>query len=439
MRKPLQMLSLFGLIAFLVPAQAADYSLRLHGSNTIGAQLAPALVDAWLASKNASSIKRKQEADGLEKSILAEFENGDTLHVQIRAYGSSTGFKALIADQADIGMASRRAKASEAAALSARGDLLGPQGEHVIGLDGIAVVVQRDNPVTRLNKQQLAEIFAGEKNNWRDVGGLPNSIQVNARDENSGTWDTFQSLVLGKTPLVDSAKRYEANAEVSAAVAGEPNAIGFAGFAAINDARALEIAEEGARPTPPNTFSVATEDYPLARRLYMYLPPQPAKPLAREFVLFVKSNAGQRVVAESGFVAQAIDSFAPDDVSVYPEEMRQLIDGAQRLSLNLRFEAGRVALDNKALDDVRRIAEFAGRAENRGRKLLLFGFADAHEKLPIYSIGMSTDRADQVAKVLTDLGVRPFRVRGYGMESPVASNETDAGRMKNRRVEIWIQ
>lgn len=426
-------------LVLLAPARAEEQLLRLHGSNTIGAKLAPSLIEQWLAQRGARDIQRSESNGGLEKRLVGHFDVDKRIIVEIEAHGSGTGFKGLASRRADIAMASRRIKDKEHRSLSARGDLRSAAAEHVIGLDGIAVLVHPGNPLAHIDKPVLAEVFAGKLRSWRSLGGDPASIAVHARDENSGTWDTFKSLVLGKkNPLIPSARRYASNDELSDEVAGADHAIGFAGFASVRSARPLPVAESGVRPIAPNRFSVATEDYPLARRLYMYTAPDAPNPLADDFLRFTKSDAGQRVVEEVGFVAQAIDSFTPSDLSVYPDEMRSLLDTAERLSLNVRFEAGSVKLDNKALDDVRRIAEFMQRAENRKRKLMLFGFADAHESLPLYSLGMSTDRADQVAKALIDLGVRPLRVRGYGMASAVASNDAPAGRMKNRRVEIWI-
>ena len=122
-----------------------------------------------------------------------------------------------------------------------------------------------------------------------------------------------------------------------------------------------------------------------------------------------------------------------------PEEYRKLTAAAKRLSLNFRFLPGTTKLDNKAQRDVQRLKEFMGMSDNNKKELMMFGFADSNESMPIVSLQLSTDRADAVADLLVHEGLRPGKVRGYGNAVPVASNETEAGRAKNRRVEVWVR
>jgi phosphate transport system substrate-binding protein len=87
---------------------------------------------------------------------------------------------------------------------------------------------------------------------------------------------------------------------------------------------------------------------------------------------------------------------------------------------------------------VERVAAFMERAP-RGSKLILCGFSDHREVIPLLSLDLSNLRADQVADMLMRKGVNPYHVRGFGATVAVASEETPAGRNKNRRVEIWIK
>jgi len=161
--------------------------------------------------------------------------------------------------------------------------------------------------------------------------------------------------------------------------------------------------------------------------------------LAQDFASFAVSTVGQLALEPNGFVSQEIESRQvrlPADV---PAEYAQFTHGARRLSLNFRFAEGVFDLDNKAKRDVQRLSAFLAKPENRRRKVMLFGFADSHEIMPIRSLLLSVDRADTVAEVLIRHGLRPYRVRGYGSDVEVASNESDAGRYRNRRVEVWIE
>lgn len=420
-------------------AHASDSTLlRLQGSNTIGAELAPALVSAWLREKGYSQVG--YESTGIQEGyVQGRTADGSNVRVEIRAHGSSTGFTGLDAGLSDIAMSSRPIKTKEVKSLARFGAMDEHRSEFVLGLDGIAVVVHRDNPVQRLKKAQLHRLFAGEITDWSDIGGKPGPVHLYARDANSGTFDTFRSLVLGKAALAKGARRFESNAELSDAVAGDPNGIGFVGLPYIRQARAVAVSDGDSAAIVPGPFAVATEDYALTRRLFLYVPQKDAEPKAREFAEFTASSAGQAVVGQLGFVSQQIVAGDPEVGADAPAEYLDLTREAKRLSLNFRFRAGSIDPDNKALADIPRLVEYMKREENRGRELMLYGFADRHERIPLHSLELSIQRADRVADLLIENGLSATRVRGFGSAVPVASDDTPEGRFKNRRVEVWVR
>ncbi|GAB4299715.1 MAG: phosphate ABC transporter substrate-binding/OmpA family protein [Thiohalomonadaceae bacterium] len=417
--------------------QAADTILRLHGSNTIGAELAPALVQEWLRGKGYRSIRTETLA-AEEHRILALDGRGREVAVEIQSHGSTTAFTSLEQGRADIGMASRAIKAAEVTRLAALGPLDRHDAEFVVGLDGVAVIVHPENPVAALDIDTLRDIFSGRVRDWAEIGGRPGPITVYARDDKSGTYDTFKSLVLGKEALSSAARRFESSSELSDLVAADASGIGFIGLPYVRQARALAVAERGGRAILPDTFSIATEDYALARRLYLYVPTRNSHPLAREFAEFAQAQAGQRIVEQLGFVSQnilAVDVAAQQDA---PEEYRALTAGARRLSLNFRFHQGSAQLDSKAMRDLERLLRYM-REDSGERRVMLFGFSDHNEVLPLYSLELSVNRVDVVADLLIGMGIAPVRVRGYGSALPVAANDSELGRRKNRRVEVWVQ
>ncbi len=434
---------LFLTLLLLVPslASAEQTLFRIHGSNTVGAQLAPELIKAWLRTRGYTEVTVRERAP--QESVIRAAGGGlEPVRIELQAHGSSTSFKGLKAGAADIGMSSRPIKDKEVEALRRFGDMRSPHAEYVVGLDGIAVIVNRANAVQALDTGTIADIFAGRIRDWSEVGGRPGPIHVYARDDKSGTYDTFRSLVLGKkTPLVEGAKRYESNADLSDDVSRDPAGIGFVGLPYVRDSRALVVADGEARPIPPQAFSVATEDYALARRLFLYLPEHGANTAAREFAEFAVSHAGQDVVDTVGFVSQRIieGELRLSRSEGYPEEYLDFTDGARRLSLNFRFTAGSIQLDNKARRDLERLVAYMRDAQNRGRHLMLLGFADSNEVLPMHALELSISRSDMVADTLIRNGIDPMRVRGYGAAVPVASNEDPKGRNKNRRVEVWVR
>src|SRR5271165_4390229 len=271
-------------------------ALRLHGSNTIGKELVPALCEEFLKYEGATSVQRKPRQKEDETDIEAVLPNESTnpLSFEVEAHGSKTAFKDLAAGECDIGMASRRITPDEArqCALAGLGDLSSPACEIVLGLDGIAVFVNKSNPIHALTKQQIADIFSGRTTDWSQVGGNPGPINLYAGDDKSGTFDTFKSLVLENRPLSPRASRYEDGAKLSDEVTADRNGIGFAGMAFVRGSKPLAVSEAGAGPLLPTPFTVAAEHYPLSRRLFLYIPANPRNEWIQKFIDFALSELG---------------------------------------------------------------------------------------------------------------------------------------------------
>lgn len=419
--------------------------LRVHGSNTIGAQLLPALAEAFLKQRGATGIKTvphgKDEA--LVQGVLPDQSSPQS--IEIAAHGSATAFADLQDAKCDVGAASRQITAEEAARLRSLGDMTSPASERVLGLDGIAVIVSAGNSIRSLSKEDIRKAFAGEINDWSQLGRPePGAIVLYARDEKSGTWDTFKTLVLGDTPLAATASRIEDSRQLSDRVAADPNGIGFVGLPFVRSAKALAVSDAGTNPVFPTPLTVATEDYPLSRRLYLYVPGNSHSAEAREFVSFALSKAGQELVSDNGFVGQTV---VPSPMAVSAqlsggsEGDRRYVrttQGAVRLPLDFRFRSGSSALDNKALDDLGRVATFVSSPQYAGQNILLMGFADsmgARQK----NDELSQQRAGIVAGEFKARGIKVSEVLGFGPDRPVASNATPEGREKNRRVEVWLR
>ncbi|MFZ0954044.1 MAG: phosphate ABC transporter substrate-binding/OmpA family protein [Candidatus Sulfotelmatobacter sp.] len=413
-----------------------DIILRLSGSNTIGESLAPALAEEFFKQQGATDIKTipgDRDDEVLVSGILPSDRAPKV--IQIHAHGSALAFEDLGNGRADIGMASRRIKTEEAAQLASLGDMTSPACEHILGLDGITVIVSRKNPVRTLSKDQIAQIFTGTIGNWLQVGGTDGPIHLYVRDDKSGTYDTFRTLVLGDSPLAPSAKRVEDSRKLSDFVSQDPNGIGFIGLAYVQDARALAVYENGATALLPTPFTVATEDYALSRRLFLYTPAQPRKELIRRFVDFAISGMGQNIVAEIGFVGQNVSAAASAGSTAVPADYRRLTSGFDRLSLDFRFREGSSELDNKAVADLTRVVTFVTDLHYNGDNLVLLGFDDSKE----VTDNLSKARADAVAQQFEQRGVKAATVMGFGSQIAVASNDTPEGRQKNRRVEIWLK
>jgi phosphate transport system substrate-binding protein len=308
----------------------------------------------------------------------------------------------------------------------------------VLALDGIAVIVNQSNAVEGLTKAQLHDVFSGAITNWSQLGRAPGDIHLYARDDKSGTFDTFKSLVLAGARVAPSAKRIEDSRELSADVAADPNGIGFIGLPYVLSARAIPVAETGAAALLPNRLTVGTEDYPLARRLYLYTGTQSSNPMVRRFAEFALSPAGQAIVEQVGFIPLTIKPEAAPVPQTASDKYRAVVGHATRLSTNFRFLPNSASLDNRGLRDLDRLVNYVVSAHTATTNLILVGFAD-NKGSPRGNLDVSRKRAEAVAAALAQRGVKVGRVAAFGSELPVADNASDDGREKNRRVEVYVQ
>ena len=183
-------------------------------------------------STTAETVSGTVSTDGstsMEKVIgaLGEAfqEENSNVTVTYNPTGSGTGITAVAEGRCDVGLSSRSLKDEEKS-----------QGlkETVLAYDGIAVIVNPENPVADLDVETIAKIYTGEITNWKDVGGNDGEIVLIGREANSGTRDGFESI----TDTEDKCKyRQEltSTGDVIATVASNPNAIGYASVASVKD------------------------------------------------------------------------------------------------------------------------------------------------------------------------------------------------------------
>lgn len=437
----LLLLTLFPLSAVSAPLPIPDQgpALRIQGSNTIGAALGPALVKGLMEQQGLQGVHAEPAEGANEQRVIGKTRQGKTLTIEVDAHGSSTGFAALHKASADLAASSRPIKDSELVDLEPLGDLKSPEAEQVIAIDGLAIILNPRNPLNTLNTEQLAQIFNGEISTWEALGGIGGAIHLYARDDRSGTYDTFKDLVLSRRgkPLAASAKRFESSEQLSDAVSQDPQGIGFIGLPYVRQAKAVAIVDGDSQPMLPLNSLIATEDYPLSRRLFFYLPPTTHNPWAKALVDFTQSSKGQAIVAANGFIAQRVQAISVEPRPSMPEDYQAIAREAQRLTVNFRFEEGSASLDNKARQDVQRVVAYIKGHGKLDKQVTLVGFGDIKND-PQRAALLSKLRAMAVRRELVKSGVVLRDIRGFGAQMPVAANTADEGRIKNRRVEVWV-
>ena len=218
------------------------------------------------------------------------------VNITVSESGSGNGAKSLINGACDIADMSRFMKTKEFEAAVAKG--ITPVA-HVVAVDGIAMIVHPANPISGLTVSQVRDIYAGRVTNWKQVGGPDKQIITISRDTNSGTFETFENLVMNKEEVSSGAEHVGSNGAVRARVQSTPAAIGYVG---------LGFVDRSVKPLRmnnilPDNATIASGRYPIARPLYMFTNGYPAmgSPL-HAFVTMHLTREGQEIVESIGFI-----------------------------------------------------------------------------------------------------------------------------------------
>ncbi|GAB6097641.1 phosphate ABC transporter substrate-binding protein [Desulfatiferula olefinivorans] len=216
-------------------------------------------------------------------------EKNPTIRITIAGGGSGVGISQVGEGLVDIGNSGRKPKDSE---IEAHGLVM-----FKWAMDGVAVVIHPDNPVTALTKTQLKDVFSGTIRSWSELGGPDKPINVFTRDEASGTREVFWGKALDKGTITPSASFVVSNGAMKSAVASNPYAIGYVSVGHIDDSvKALVL--DG---VTPSNATVKSGDYTVARGLYSNTKGQPGG-LSKKFIDYLFSDEGQAIVAENGFI-----------------------------------------------------------------------------------------------------------------------------------------
>lgn len=218
--------------------------------------------------------------------------------IQVSGGGSGTGIAALLNGTTDIADASRPMKDSERESL--RTSRHAEAVETKVALDALAVYVHEGNSLDHLTLDQLKGIYRGQITNWKDVGGPNLPIVLYSRENSSGTYAYFKEHVLKNEDFAATAQTLPGTAAVIQAVSHDPNGVGYGGIAYATGVRLVKVAGADGTPIEPTMQNATSGVYPLSRFLFMYTAGAPAG-LAKDFIDFVLSPAGQQLVESVGY------------------------------------------------------------------------------------------------------------------------------------------
>jgi phosphate transport system substrate-binding protein len=221
-------------------------------------------------------------------------EKNSRADVQVSGGGSGVGVQAIGEGTADIGMSSREITGAEMAKYPG----LVPID---VATDAVVLIVNPANPVTSLTLDQVRGLYNGTYRGWNSVGGTLSFPVVIGRDSASGTRVYFNDFVMKGEKYRSDMREMNSNGAVAQTVAQTPGAVGYVGLGFVTPSvKALKISSNG-QPVAPTIATVLAHEYPISRPLYMITPGQPTG-LAKDYIDFILSADGQKIVQDQGFV-----------------------------------------------------------------------------------------------------------------------------------------
>jgi phosphate transport system substrate-binding protein len=323
-------------------------------------------------------------------------------------------------------------------------------------------IVAPGHPVHRISAADLAQVFAGQIENWQALGGPDAPITLHVPQRESGLLQAIEDRLLRPTgqSLSPDAIYHSKMADLARAVQGDPFAIGLATYASSSATERLPLAGGCGFAVHATRRGIKTEDYPLMAPMFLYLPARRLPKMARDFLSYTRGPAAQIVIRRAGFVDQA-----PEDIPIalqgerfanaiaQAEKTTPLADvqaivarlgDHERLTTTFRFRPGVAALDPQSQSNTQQLARALELGVYDGRALVFVGFSDGEGSAEI-NRAIAVKRAEAVrdavvnAAETVDLSNLTIDVEGFGEALPMACDESAWGRQVNRRVEVWLR
>jgi phosphate transport system substrate-binding protein len=268
----------------------------------LSAVTAASLASTGLAGSTTTITVKGSDTLVIQAQKWAEvyMSENNNVKIQVTGGGTGTGFAALQNQATDLCNASRKIRAAEIAECIKN---FGKRPtEYKVCLDGLSVYVNADNPLKELTMQQLLLIFTGKTKNWKEVGGPDAPITLYSRENSSGTYEFFKEHVLQGRDFSARAQTMPGTAAVLEAVAKDKNGIGYGGAAYGAGAKHLAIKKDERSPAiEPTEETVVKGTYPIWRYLYIYVNPEIDKGEIANYLAWIRSDEGQKVVKEIGY------------------------------------------------------------------------------------------------------------------------------------------
>ena len=235
----------------------------------------------------AGSTSMEKVCEALMEGFMEKYPD---VTVTCEYTGSGAGLESLSSGKVDIGNSSRHVKDEE----KANGAV-----ENVVALDGIAVITDKDNPVTDLTKEELVKIYTGEIKNWKELGGKDEPIVVIGRESGSGTRDAFEELLDVKDSC-EYAQELDSTGAVLAKVSSTPGAIGYVSLDVVDDS-VISVKLDGVEATEEN---ILAGTYLLQRPFVMATKGEISSQneLVKAWFDYIESDEGKEIIRNAGLI-----------------------------------------------------------------------------------------------------------------------------------------
>ncbi len=349
-------------------------------------------------------------------------ETRGTMRFEITRADEGEAVRQLLDGDIDIAAIARDPLPTEEEQARANGySLLAEGSRHIIGVDVVALAVHPDNPIDNLTYDQIIGMFCTrEIDDWSFLGMEPAPIRVLSRPHTSGTRVVFEDFFCGPKGIHPRIEEAEPEA-IADALAHDPHAIAFVSLHE-NVGKILGVRPDPAGPpVRPSQQNIIRGSYPLYRDLVL-LTAGPPRGVAKQFIDFALSPAGQEVIDENRIVP----------LFLRPERM----DEARPLRETIHFDPGSTQPNLRSTARLQLLIDELRDRAGEYRHVVLEGYTDDREDNPL---DLSFSRAETVRNLLqAELPGLYFEIIPRGPANPIAPNDTPYGRQRNRRVQIYL-
>lgn len=273
---------------------AYNNNFQIASTNDIGEGLLPMLLEGF----SESSGYQIQITNGPRVEMLND-AGEITAQISVEIGDAGKGFASLAEGSAMLALMSRSASKIEVVANidAGFGDISSVEQQTVLAMDGLVILVSQDNPVNSLSMQQVGEIFSGETTNWNELGGADAEINVYRQNVDAGDFDFFADKILAPIgrEFTQAASIISNNGNISQSVDADPFGIGFSSYAIRGDAKAVTLIGSCGIYSKPSGFSIKVEEYPLSRRLAIYVPERTLPSVAQDLVEYLTRTRRKRL------------------------------------------------------------------------------------------------------------------------------------------------